>query len=224
MRLIANFTKNTAPIPIDKSCELTNSYIHKCLGINNHYHDTFSSYSISSIQGGILKNGMLNFEEGMYIVISVPEKEQKFLSAIMTGILINPDFGFGMKFISFTPTEVDVHKYHDYVQTISPIILKDGRIRKTFKDDGFWEELTARTIKKLKHYDPDINVNGFKLSIADINNPNNKIKKIMVKGYVNKCSQVCMKIEGHKKTRMLLYDLGIGSSTGSGFGAIKVLN
>lgn len=48
-------------------------------------------------------------------------------------------------------------------------------------------------------------------------------KKNFTRDFNNKANMVRLKITGNANTRKILYELGIGSSTGSGFGAIKTL-
>lgn len=241
MRIKINFSKNNTPIHIDDSIDVLNSYINKCLGRLNQYHDNFSNYSISSMQGGKLNiiTKFLNFNDGMYIIISTPDDNTKFINDIIYGIMKNPHFGYGMNFISFVPIDVDTftttkkgHPEFDYVQTISPILLKEknGRKRLTFKNcDNFEEELTLRSVEKLKKYDENINLKNFKIEINNFKN-NNKVKKYVShnndskKRYENDCNMIRLKITGNNRTRKILYELGIGSSTGSGFGSVIVIN
>lgn len=225
MRIKINFTKNTQPISIDDSCEILNSYIHRCFGEDNPYHDSYSPYSISSMQGGTLSDGNLNFENGMHIIVSIPDGNKHIFADLLKGILSGVEIGYGMKFINVEPLNLTVNKNFDWVQTICPIILREKKTNKylVYTDDSFLEELTNRTIKKLKHYDENIDLTNFSISIVDKYNKN-KIKKIKVKESVNKCSMLRLKITGSPSTRKILYEHGLGSSTGSGFGALKPLN
>lgn len=59
------------------------------------------------------------------------------------------EVGYGMKFINIEPLTIEVGKKFDYVQTISPIILKNKETNKflTFNDGKFINELTNRCVK-----------------------------------------------------------------------------
>ena len=97
MRLKINFSNNTNEISINNQA-LLNSYIHKCLGVNNIYHDAKSDYNISQLQGGKLNkdNQTLTFSNGGYIVIS--SKNAEFINKLLIGIITNPNFIGGMVF------------------------------------------------------------------------------------------------------------------------------
>lgn len=134
------------------------------------------------------------------------------------------EVGYGMKFINIEPLTIEVGKKFDYIQTISPIILKSKETNKflTFNDGKFINELTNRCVKKLQYYDENINLSDFKIEVVSLYGKN-KIKRIKVKDFNNKANMVRLKITGNANTRKILYELGIGSSTGSGFGAVKTL-
>ena len=61
-RLRINLTQPTADVPVNNQHNL-NGFIHESFGKNNPYHNTFSDYSISSLQGGKLNSDKktLNF-------------------------------------------------------------------------------------------------------------------------------------------------------------------
>ena len=219
-----NFTKNTKPIHIDNYIDALNSYVHRCLGKDNKYHDSFSGYNISSPQGGKLNTntGELSFDNGMYFILSFPDKNSQIFSDLTKGITNGVEFGYGMKFVGVEILNINVGKEYDWIQTRCPVLLLSKKNNRgiRYDDSEFIEELTNRTIKKLKHYDENINLNGFKITI--INTGKNKIKKVKIHNYNHKCNMIRMKIEGDKKTRKILYELGLGNLTGSGFGSLQI--
>ena len=76
-----------------------NGFIHKCLGKNNKYHNSFSDYAISSLQGGKLCNGRLVFNENPYILVS--SENSNFINDLMAGILTTDGNIEGIKFDRF---------------------------------------------------------------------------------------------------------------------------
>ena len=88
----------------------------------------------------------------------------------------------------------------------------------TFKHEDWLSLLTQNCESKLKHLnivDPT-----FKLEIM---NPHKaKEKCIWVGDIFNPSSNVRLKVYGKPKTRETLYNMGLGGSTGSGFGSIKI--
>lgn len=213
------FTKpDNNTIPIVNQKEL-NSYIHKCIGVNNNYHDSFSDYSISSIQGGKLFNNMLSFENSTpYIVIT--SEDLNFISTIMTGIQNSNHTFFNMKFSRFEISDFVVGEYCDTIITISPILLKKNGRKITFKNEDWVNVLTEQLKNKLKH--KGIIDNTLHIEIRNIHK--GKEKNIWVGKVFNPCSYLSLKVYGKKETRKTLYNMGFGNSTGSGFGTIKLYN
>ena len=210
--------KNYGEIPISNQKEL-NSYIHRCIGKDNEYHDSFSNYSISSIQGGKLNKstGMLCFEEEPYIYISSPDSE--FVQLLVVGAMSGQKL-FNMEFSKISLADFNSDKFCDTVITISPILLKresDG-VKITIDDDGWIDSLKSQCIKKLNRV--GLTHNGFNI---ELRNPERAKKKMVYVGNVfNPCSQVSLKVYGDKKSRDYIYSVGFGNSCGSGFGSVKL--
>ena len=96
-----------------------NGFIHKCLGKNNKYHNSFSDYAISSLQGGKLCNGRLVFNENPYILVS--SENSNFINDLMAGILT---------------TDVQLHqqKKAETVPLYGAMTLQRTRDRKVFSE------------------------------------------------------------------------------------------
>jgi CRISPR-associated endoribonuclease Cas6 len=216
IKVIFNKPKNNI-IPIVNQKEL-NSYIHKCLGINNEYHDSFSDYAISSIQGGKLNNNnMLSFENSVpYIIIS--SENFQFISQIIMGIESNKFNLFDMTFKNFEFNDFKVNQTFDKIITISPILLKKNNKKITFTDKEWVNVLIEQTKAKLKH--KGIIDDTFNIEIRNVNKA--KEKMIYVGNTFNPCSMISLKVYGKKETRKTIYNMGFGNSTGCGFGSIKV--
>lgn len=127
---------------------------------------------------------------------------------------------FGMK-----PDGVDItcdfnpNNYCDDIITISPILIRSKDDRKiTFEDPEWIERVKRNCIGKLKHQ----GINDDTFDIELIKTEQSKRKCVWVGDVFNPCSSVRLKVTGRKKTRTILYNLGIGNSTGSGFGAVKI--
>lgn len=213
------FSKPNVQIPVNNQKEL-NSFIHRCIGENNKYHDKFSDYSISSLQGGKLNDDKktLYFKNNPYIVIS--SENINFLSEIMMGIQFKNEKLFDMKVSNIIPCgEYNVNPFFDKIITISPILLKNKNNRKlTIKDDEWLDKLIENCKSKLKY----LGIIDDTFNIEFRNKEKAKTKSIYVGETFNPSSLVSLKVYGKKKTRIALYNLGLGNSTGSGFGSIEV--
>lgn len=234
MRVKFYFSGTKNLVPINNQKEL-NSYIHTCLGKDNVYHDIFSNYAISSLQGGkLVDNKFLDYSNGSYFYISGDVLGEDttpldVITKLMDGVVINPELGWGMKFLRFEVGDYKVGEYCDKIQTISPILLKakvDERKHRsiTFQDVNFIEVLTKKCKMKLKYTnmfsDDEIDTLDIKLNKV----VNAKVKIVHVGDIFNICSQVRLVVYGNKKIRKTLYSMGLGNSTGSGFGVIEIFN
>lgn len=213
--IFTNPEKNVIPVRNQKEL---NSYIHKCIGINNKYHDAFSNYSISSIQGGKIINGKeLSFENSApYIVVT--SQDMNFLNTLIGGVQKDKFTFFNMHFKNIEVSDFYLNEYCDTVMTISPIIVKKNGYKITFKHPEWVNILTEQLKSKLKHI--GIEDDTLKIEIRNINKA--KEKMIWVGDVFNPCSYLSMKVYGKKKSRLAIYNMGFGGSTGSGFGTIKL--
>jgi CRISPR-associated endoribonuclease Cas6 len=219
MRIRINLTYPTADVPVNNQ-HFMNGFIFESFGKDCDLHDTFSDYNISSLQGGTLKNDKkhIEFKNGNpYFYISGSDS---FVNFAIEAFENSTASVFGMRYDSIGIDEdFVVNTYFDSIVTISPIIVKAKNGRKiTFKDDEWLDRLTQNCVNKLQHLnivDPT-----FKLEVV---NPHKaKEKCVWVGDIFNVCSNVRLKVFGRPGTRKALYNLGLGGSTGSGFGSIKI--
>lgn len=220
MRFRVNLTRPTTDVPVNNQHEM-NGFIHAILGRNNSYHDSVSDYSISSLQGGRLdrETNSLKFDEDVPHIY-VASQNSTFIGDFMAGIMTADASVFGMK-----PDGVDItcdfnpNNYCDDIITISPILIRNKDDRKiTFEDPEWIERVKKNCIGKLKHR----GIEDDTFDIELIKTDSSKRKCVWVGDVFNPCSSVRLKVTGRKNTRRILYNLGIGNSTGSGFGAVKI--
>lgn len=219
MRIKIELTQPTESVPVNNQ-HFLNGFIFASFGKNCNKHDKFSDYNITSLQGGKLNDDKktLSFPKSKpYFYISGNDEFIKF--AVNAFVNSNASF-FGMKFYNIDVTnDFKVNEYFDHIVTISPIIVKNKNGKKiSFKDSQWIENLTDNCKKKLEYL--GINDPTFRLEIV---NPHKaKEKCIWVGNTFNICSNVRLKVHGYKRTRTILYNMGLGGSTGSGFGGIKI--
>lgn len=211
----------TTDVPINNQKEM-NSFIHRNLG-DNEFHDKFSDYAISSLQGGKLdKETMtLKFNNNPYFFVTDNNKD--FYNALITGLVTKNETIFGMKFKELAVASYQLHPEYDIVQTVSPILLKvkrpDGTEWKlTVRDEGYIDELKKHCIKKLRNNGITDETFDLKIRKPELAKP----KKIFVGDTFNWTSRLSLYVTGRKGTREKLYNLGFGNSTGSGFGFVRI--
>lgn len=222
MRVKINFSKNTEPVIINNQ-HLLNGFIHKCLGKNNDYHDTWSGYCISSLLGGKLNEDKktLSFDNGGYILVT--SRDESFIGKFFMGAMQNPDLFCGMKLTDIEYIDEKFNKEVNHFVTLSPFIIKEkcnihGERYITMEDENFVDKVKEHTIRKLKRIDSSLNLDSFDITIPDRHW--HRTKRIMVGKsfcFANHCQ---ISIKCNERIGKLLYHVGIGKSTGSGFGTI----
>lgn len=245
MRIKIIFSKNTSDVPNNNSVVL--EYIHRLLGRNNEYHDKASSYNISHLYGGEINKKdpkTLSYPNGGYFIVSSMDKA--FMGKILIGLLDNPAISHGMEFTNFVHISEQFMNGWNHFAVLSPFIIKgiygknnygfmtlDGEYKRI---DGKWDVekkesydfenvVREHLINKLKKINDSFDLSGFKVKIDEfdrnkIRHNKHKVKQVYVKNVLNFSNQCQLSIYCHKDVAELLYSIGIGQSTGAGFGTI----
>lgn len=227
MRFKLNFSPNTEPLtkPIN---DAVNGFVHKCLGENNKWHDTFSPYCVSQMQGGVLdtNTGMIQYPNGGYFIISVDKEEKEFITALLNG-LVNMTDGYiqTMKYEGFSSYSVNEHDKFD-ITRINCVRLMDGDKAVTCNDDNFLQLLRTHTVKKLKRCGVSDN-DAESIVLEPFHTENWRVKYVKLKNYnehpvVTPASNIMVIVKGNRPARKKLLSLGYGQSTGCGFGFPKM--
>lgn len=223
-RIKINLTANEERVPINHY-EYVTGFIHDVLGEGNPYHGGPSNYSISPLCGGKLNDDKktLSFKEPFIVVSTIDEE---FMRRIMEGILEKEEFGFGMKVKNPNFLNEKFMSGWNHFFTISPFILREytgfNQTRfVTMRDDG--NEVLANKLKrqitqKLKNIDPTLKLNDLDVHIVE--HPKHKTKRIEYNGIINFANQCKVSVHCNSKVAEILYHVGIGQSTGVGFGCV----
>ena len=205
-------------LPINNQ-HLVNSFFHKLLGKENKYHNGQSNYVLSNLRGGeFIGEDKISFKNGGYVMISA--HDINILNLVLLGLMKQINFYKDIRVIGFEylPNE----KFYDginYFKTLSPILLKDKKRNFiTINDSDFAEKLTEQTKRKLTAINSDLNLSDFNIIVN--NHPAHKVKTYFIKKVPNVCSQCQIDIKCNKEVADILYNVGVGNSTGSGFGMI----
>lgn len=221
MRIKIKLSSGANNIPINNQ-SIVNSYIHKCLGENNTYHDSASNYCVSNIRGCKLNDDKTTLTlRSPYIVVST--NDNIFLSMLLAGITNHNQFYDNIVVTGIEFIQETLYDGYNLFKTLTPILLKekntDGSKRTiTVNDEDFVPKLKDSIIRKIKSIDPSIDVSGFDLKLAD--NTIKKTKMITVKNVTSVGSLCDIIVFSNKKLAEFIYNFGIGQSTGSGFGCI----
>ena len=217
MRLHFYLTRNNETIPFDYQHYLIGAF-HKWMGWNE-IHDEISLYSLSWLQGGKMIKDGFDFPNGARWFISFWDEEvgkQLIMSAmkdpkVCCGMVVKeiqmqdtPQFGSRERFITSSP--VFIRKYDEN---------KKAK-HLTYKDEEADYYLTETLKKKLQYAKLDYNIRvSFDRSYFKSKTKLVKINEI--KSRANFCPVI---IEGEPEAIKFAWNVGVGHSTGCGFGAL----
>ncbi|MBU2471792.1 MAG: CRISPR-associated endoribonuclease Cas6, partial [Bacteroidetes bacterium] len=191
---------------------------HKWMGWNK-IHDEISLYSLSWLQGGKGVKDGFDFPKGARWFISFWDEElgkQLIMSAmkntdVCCGMCVkeiqmqeNPQFSSKERFIASSP--IFIRKYDENRKAT----------HLTFNNKEADHYLTETLKKKLKsaNLDYDVKVSFDRLYFKP------KTKLVKINGIENKANFCPVIIEGNPEAVRFAWNVGVGHSTGCGFGAI----
>jgi len=221
MRIHILLSKNTQPIDFNYQQKQVGA-IHKWLG-QNEIHDKISLYSFSWLKGGRKEKENLNFPNGAKFFISFYDSNR--IKDIIKGIQDSPEAFCGMKvndiLIQETPKFGTFQKFF----TESPVFLKYtiDKISKYYyyTNPESEEILTNNGMNKLKQVGKASE--AFKVYF-DSNYHGAYTKGATFKGIFNKGSICPIIVEGTPEQIAFIWDVGIGNSTGIGFGSLSIMD
>ncbi|MDD2474849.1 MAG: CRISPR-associated endoribonuclease Cas6 [Dysgonamonadaceae bacterium] len=220
MRIILTTTPNDNVIPFNYQKYLI-GVLHKWLG-KNEIHDNISLHSFSWLKKGVIQKNGFDFRNGAEWFISF--HKEKYVKQIVKSILEKPDMFFGMRVSDIQiDSERDWESGEYCFRVASPILIKRtidyNNIKFYTYEDAECGELMTDTLKN------KMSVAGLPadetLSVEfDMSYYNKKIKLVDIHGIKNKCSMCPIIIKGQPESIEFARNVGIGNSTGSGFGSI----
>ncbi|MFN8339129.1 MAG: CRISPR-associated endoribonuclease Cas6 [Saprospiraceae bacterium] len=221
MRIHLKLSKNMEPVDFSYQQKQVGT-IHKWLGIND-IHDQMSLYSFSWLKGGKKVNEHLDFSHGASFFISFYDTSK--LKNIIKGIQSEPDVFYGMSVTDITIQEVPMFDTKQRFMAESPIFLKYSKDKKStyyyFNDAESNNILTNNAKHKLRKAGlSDLGLNVY----FDIDYTSAYTKGTMFKGIFTKGSVCPIIVEGSSEQIAFLWDVGIGNSTGIGFGSLSKID
>lgn len=221
MRIKLKFSQNTSSVPNNQMH--VNSYIHESLG-KNEYHDKHSDYCISRMLGGKVIDGgkFVDYPNGGYVLVTSAHVE--FIDNIIKSTLSNPDFGFGMKLIDIEHIVEEFYGGDNWFRTTDMgFLLKDksdnGYTKyHTINDEDINEVLRNHIVSKLSKIDSTLNLKNLTVNISTTGK--RKVEKRYCKNVMNIVNICNINVNTNKRVAEAIYNYGIGSSTGSGFGTV----
>lgn len=218
MRLHIQLSANKELVPFSYQ-ETQVSKLHYWLG-KNTIHDSVSLYSFSWLRDGkALGSKGLEFKNGSKYFISCHDVD--LLKRIIKSIQEDNSFGYGMTITSLTLEKEPIFGNENRFHVASPVFIKrpiEGKIKFYYPtDDKANILLTETLVNKLKK--AGLSHQGVNVRF-DESYQNFAIKGATYKGIQNKGTVCPVIIKGTPEQLAFAWNVGVGSSTGIGFGSL----
>lgn len=219
MRLYLKLTENKQLIPFNYQPYLTGA-IHKWLGKHNAEHDALSFYSFSWLQNVEVKNKGINLTRESYFFISAYEEE--LLKRVLKGVMEAPEVCYGSSVADVQIADAPSFQSTQTFVTASPVFIKrridNNEKHITHENPSSSLYLTETLKKKLRA--ANLSPEGVAVKFDETyTSPRTKI--ISYNKIGNRVSVCPIVIEGTKEQLQFAWNVGVGNSTGIGFGALK---
>ena len=218
MRINLRISANKELVPFTYQHLLTGA-IHKWLG-DNQDHGAVSLYSFSNLTGSKLKNKQLDFPDGAEFSISA--WDDTFIRKIIAGVMKDKDLICGMHVKEIVLIKTPNFSNQELFYASSPVFIKrieEDRVRHIIYSDADADNCLKETLEtKLKI--AEIEYDSFEIAF-DQSYSKAKTKLIKYKDIDNKTSVCPVVIKGDTIVKEFAWTVGLGNSTGIGFGALK---
>ena len=218
MRIHLKTTSSEETIPFNYQPLLTGA-LHKWLG-KNEFHDDLSLYSFSWLQGGESNKYGLKFENGAYFFISA--HDNSLIKSIIEGVQNDPFIANGLKVTEIIMQENPDFKEQQVFFAASPVLIKrteNDKINHYSFNNSISDKYLTET---LKHKLREAGLSDNNLFVGfDRTSEKAKTKVIYYNNIGNKANLCPVIVKGTPEQLAFAWNVGVGNSTGSGFGAIK---
>lgn len=218
MRLYLKVTRNSKPISFNYQSYLTGA-IHKWLG-KNEQHGALSLYSFSWFENVTTRSTGVVLNNDSYFFISA--FDEGLIKNIVNGIMADPSVCFGSEVAEIQISDTPAFSSSEKFFVGSPVFIKrrfdNSEKHIIFDDPNCNNYLTETLQKKLKA--ANLPFENIKVKF-DPSYSAPKTKIIRYKEISNRANICPVIIEGTPEQIGFAWNVGIGNSTGIGFGALK---
>jgi CRISPR-associated endoribonuclease Cas6 len=194
--------------------------MHKWMGPNNAEHGQQSLYSFSWLQHTQANRAGLQLTKDAYVFVSA--YDEALIKRIMKGILTAPEVFCGAVVKDIEVTNEPDFSTEERLFLGSPILLRQREGDKTrhitFRDEVFEHLLTLNLKAKLRAARLSDEAISLQLD-KEYAHPQTKL--VDYKGIKNKTTLAPVIIKGTPEQISFAWTVGLGQSTGIGFGSIK---
>lgn len=221
MRIYLQTTSNQEIVPFNYQQKLSGVF-YTWLGKMNEDHGRMSLYSYSWLKNGKMTDIGYDFPNGATWFISFYSDEK--LKKLMRSILNHPDMFNGLTVSDITIENTPHLSERSLFYLGSPVFIQKhtpdlkNNIQYTYEDPETDEMLTQTMLHKMElagmRKDETLRI------MFDRSYSKRKTKMISYKG-INLRSSLCpVIIEGKPESKLFAWNVGVGNSTGIGFGSI----
>lgn len=219
MRLHIKTSQNQIKIPFDYQQKLT-GVLHKWLGENNQEHGEISLYSFSWLKNTQVSENGLICPKGASFFLSFYDTQR--LKDVLANIRKEPEMFCGMSVEDVVIEDTPDLTQQELFNLGSPILIKrneNGRIIEFYYDNSISGKLledTLRTKMRLAGIPDDDTLS----IVFDLSYTKKKTKLVWYDNISNKANMCPVIIKGSNLTKQFAWNVGLGNSTGVGFGSI----
>lgn len=218
MRIHLKIDTRKTKVPFDHQHLLVGT-IHKWLGWNEE-HGKLSLYSFSRLEGGKTENNELSYEKSasfffsshkigliQKMIAGIQADPSMFLKLMVTDVTIEEDPDLSNRELFFPASPIFIKRHLD--QKSEHILFDDPRA------NDFLRETLLSKMEEAEMMDDSMEIR------FDLFNALPGTKMINYKGIGNRANWCSVIIKGKPETKLFAWNVGLGNSTGIGFGAIK---
>ena len=217
MRIHLSLTPNEKTVPFDYQHYLVSTF-HNWIG-KNIIHDEISLYSISWLQGGNMVKKGFEFPGGAEWFISF--WDQELCKKVIGSIIEFPSAFCGMSVSEIQMHETPAFSTKERFIVSSPVLIRkydenkkaEHLIYSNSESDYYLTE-TLKSKLKAVGLNYEVNIK------FDRNYEKAKTKMVNLSGIHNRASFCPVIIEGDPEAIKFAWNVGVGHSTGCGFGAL----
>ncbi len=218
MRIHLKLTANKQPVPFDHLPFLVGAF-HKWVG-ENDIHNDLSLYSLSWLKDGKRNKDGLSFPNGTTWFISA--FDDSLIKKIITGIRNEPEVCCGMSVKEIVLEQTPTFESEKFFTVNSPVLVKE-LVEKEQKHLSFSElkadEILTNVLKN-KLVKAGLNPEGVSV-FFDKAYLQAKTKLVVYRNIGNKANICPVVVKGTSEQIGFAWNVGIGHSTGIGFGALN---
>lgn len=219
MRVYLRLSPNKTSVDFNYQSKLVGT-LHKWIGINE-LHGKQSLFSMSWLSGGkAFGNKGLEFPNGAQWFISAYDED--LIKQVISGVVVDPEVAFGMKATDITIRETPQFNEETRFFLGSPVLVKRNLNEKQRHFTYLEPDADTLLTETIQHKLAIAGLSPDGISVRfDRLDSRAKTKLVTYRGVQNKANYCPVIINGTPQQIGFAWNVGIGNSTGIGFGSLS---